>query len=131
VRIDAGAVNQLLHSSSGVVVREMVKRGKKVETLAKRLCPVDHGRLRSDIHLDVVTRGSVTGVRIGSSLDYALYVHEGTGIYGPRGRPILPKSGRFLVFTPRGGSKIVFAKSVRGTPGKPFLTEALAAARTS
>ncbi len=47
------------------------------------------------------------------------WVNDGTGIYGPRHARITPKRAKFLRFKYRGD--IVFAKSVKGQPGKHFV----------
>lgn len=67
-------------------------------------------------------------------LEYGLYVHEGTGVYGPKGQPIRPKRGRFLVFEARnarttapGRGNLVFAREVRGQRPQRFLLESLQA----
>lgn len=52
------------------------------------------------------------------------WVNDGTGIYGPRHARITPKSARYLHFNYRG--KEVFAKSVRGQPGKHFIERSVA-----
>jgi len=59
------------------------------------------------------------GYRVGTNLAYARMVQEGTGIYGPSGEPITPKTGKYLVFTANG--RTYFMRSVRGAPGRPFL----------
>ena len=46
----------------------------------------------------------------------------GTGIHGPKGRKIVPKKGKFLVFEGKDG--LVFARSVEGMKPQPFLRPA-------
>ena len=53
---------------------------------------------------------------------YALYVHEGTGIYGPKGKRIQPVRAKALMFFIDG--QPVFRKSVKGMKGRPFLKQA-------
>lgn len=53
---------------------------------------------------------------------YALYVHEGTGIYGPKGKRIRPVRAKALMFMIDG--QPVFRKSVKGMKGRPFLKQA-------
>ena len=69
-----------------------------------------------------------------SPLPYAEYVHEGTGIYGPKGTPIVPVTKKALKFKwdgPGGAVRskdkrgYVFAKSVKGQKANPFLARAL------
>ena len=56
-----------------------------VEAQAKQNCPVDMGQLRASITSETeITEEAVVG-RIGSNLDYAPYVHQGTGIYAKDG----------------------------------------------
>ncbi len=56
-----------------------------VEEEAKGGCPVDTGILRASITSSVeVSETEITG-RIGSNLEYAPYVHNGTGIYAKDG----------------------------------------------
>lgn len=66
------------------------------------------------------------GVRVGSNLrtpdgrfNIGRLMQEGTGIYGPRGRKIEAKPGRRLAFRVNGG--MIFARSVKGSPARPFM----------
>lgn len=58
------------------------------------------------------------------------WIERGTGIYGPRRRPIRPKKGEFLVFrVPRAGGRredgdLVFARQVRGRPATQTMERA-------
>ena len=107
-----------------VHLKGMLVIGRRIERIAKELCPVDTGRLRSSIAARVEVEGGKPLVIVGTNVEYAIYVHEGTGIYGPRGRPIEPVNAKVLAWTPRGGST-VFARSVKGMKGRPFLEEAM------
>jgi phage gpG-like protein len=124
-QIKPNVVQALLTSPTGGVTRDILRRGLKVQMQAKMLCPVDTGRLRSSITLRVLA----DRVTVGTNVTYGLYVHEGTGVYGHRHAPIYPVRSRYLVFTPKGETQPVFARSVRGMPARPFLREALRAAR--
>ena len=56
-----------------------------VERKAKINCPVDMGPLRASIFSQVdLEEGKIIG-RVGSNLEYAPYVHQGTGIYAVNG----------------------------------------------
>jgi len=124
-QIHHNVVQTILVSPNGAVMRDMLRRGLRVQARAKQLVRVDTGRLRSSITVQMLP-GRVI---IGTNVSYAIYVHEGTGIYGPRKRPIHPVNGRYLVWTPRGATRPVFAREVRGSPPNPFLRDALWAAR--
>jgi hypothetical protein len=126
IRVNQAALQHMLRNPKGQVARGILKIGKKVERKAKRLTPVDHGVLRNSITTELIIRKGPVA-RIGTKVKYALYVHEGTGIYGPKAKPITPKHGKVLVFTSRKTNKLVFARSVKGMKGTPYLRNALIA----
>lgn len=67
------------------VAKNMGKACLVVERDAKINCPVDQGPLRASISHDVnFNANEITGT-IFSSLEYAPYVHQGTGIYAVDG----------------------------------------------
>lgn len=126
IHVNQATVQKMLRNPKGQVARGILKLGKKVERKAKRLVPVDHGILRNSINTElIIRRGPVA--RIGTNVKYALYVHEGTGIHGPKGVPITPKHGKVLVFTAKKTNQLVFARSVKGMKGTPYLRNALIA----
>lgn len=114
--------------------------GREIANHARRQCPVSEGRLRSSItHLVTANPGGGVTVRVGSPLQYARYRHEGTGLFGPHHTRIVPVTAKALKFKPnitgplrnnggrdrRGGRQFIFVRSVKGSPGYPFLTLAL------
>ena len=125
LRINPDALREITSGPQGPLYRYLVQKAALVETEAKRRCPVDTGRLRSSIHTEMFTDDGQVIARIGTNVGYARYIEEGTGIYGPRGRPIRPVRAQFLSWVPRGQSKRVFAREVRGVPPRPFLMPAL------
>lgn len=60
----------------GAVAAALEEIGLVAEGHAKRLCPVDTGRLRGSI--THVTRPSENAVYIGTNVEYAPYVENGT-----------------------------------------------------
>lgn len=136
-RLDMQAIRQLVTSPRGGVVRDLLRRGLLVETQAKRNLGglggpkrIDTGRLRASINTQLVTKNGEPAVLIGTNVRYARWVHDGTGIYGPRGRRITPKSHKRLRFRPTGSRKYVYATSVAGMRPNPFMKNALRAARS-
>jgi phage gpG-like protein len=77
----------------------------------------DTGRLRSSWHRKRVDR---RGFTIAAGVAYARYHQRGTGIYGPRKRPITPKTKKALAFSVRGGGRHV-VRSVRGSPARRMI----------
>lgn len=125
VRLDERVITQSLRTTGGPVGRGLFGVATRVEARAKRKAPVNTGRLRSSIKKRVVNRGGEVQAIVSADVKYAAFVHEGTGIYGPRRRRITPRAGAFLVFTPKGTSDVVFARTVAGIRPNPFLADAL------
>ena len=132
-QLNAAALRQLVTSPTGGLARDLMRRGLMVETQAKRNLNgglsgprrIDTGRLRSSIVTVPVRRDGELAVLIGTNVFYARYVHDGTGLYGPKHRPIRPVRAKLLRFKPRGKSRYVFAKEVKGMIRNQFLLDAL------
>ena len=87
IKLDERALHDLLKSTSGPVGQHLFRGGKAVEAAAKRRAPVDTGRLRSSIGTSLVEGADGVEVRVGTDVEYAPYVHDGTRYF--RGRPFL------------------------------------------
>lgn len=129
---DATEMYRQLQGPNSGVARDLLKRGVRVQAMARKRAPAKTGRLRTSIELATQNR-VVLGVNtfaiiIGSNLDWAAWVHNGTGIYGPHRARITPTGGKILVFIGRRG-RYVHVESVAGQRPKPFLKQALRAAR--
>lgn len=85
-----------------------------------REAPTDHGRLAGSFQIE---QGSGREWRIYSNVEYALFVHEGTGIHGPTGHKIVPRTASKLVFEWRG--KTWFLGSVAGQKPNPYADRAI------
>lgn len=85
----------------------------KLQGTAKQLAPVDRGTLSSSILIQPlrVSKSAVEG-EVSTELDYARYMEEGTGIYGPKGTPIRPRTKKVLAWKTDGTWH--FARQVRG-----------------
>lgn len=121
----------------GGVARDLMRRGLRVESAAKRnlgTSPrrIDTGHLRASITTQLVSGGGRLSVRVGTAVRYAVFVHEGTGIYGPRGTLIKPKSKQVLRWRARKGrgkGGYTYSRWSRGMRPNPFLRKALRAAK--
>jgi HK97 gp10 family phage protein len=87
LKFHEGELALLLKSEGGPTGRFMATLAAKVETAAKARCPVKTGRLRSSINHRVETSGKGIVAIIGTNVEYAIYVHEGTRYM--TGRPFL------------------------------------------
>lgn len=142
-KLDLSVLQYMFYSPNGALAKDMIKRGARVVNQAKRNISgiggsgpkrVDTGHLRSSIKQQLVIRPEGASVRVGTNVRYARWVHDGTGIYGPRREVIKPKRARVLVFRSlTHGQKsgkfrgFVVTKSVKGMRPNPFLRDALPA----
>lgn len=137
-KLNTAQVNYILHSPAGPAARDLIKRGIRVQSRARRNLGgttgsgprrIDTGLLRASIHTNLLTGGPFLVMRVGSGQYYALWVHDGTGIYGPRATPIKPKTAKYLKFKwKKMGNKTFYFKSVKGMKANPYLKDALPAA---
>jgi hypothetical protein len=137
-KINKAALEKLLTSPQGPVAKQLLIRGIRVQSQARRNLGgstgtgprrIDTGRLRSSIGVELRTGRRGLSVRVGTNVEYAFWVHDGTGLYGPRHRWIKPVTRRYLRFRPKGGQRWVYAQKVRGMKANPFLEKALQAAK--
>ncbi len=95
--------------------------GKEMESKAKAKAPwTDRtGNTRRAIHGggERTAGGAIIYLAHGSLV--GTYLEEGTGIYGPHGKPIVPVRSKALRFTVGGGQ--IFAKQVKGMPKQPII----------
>lgn len=94
------------------IVEGLEKVGQIIENQAKEFSPVDDGTLRASITSKVVNDDTAI---IGTNVEYAPYVHEGTGIYAEDGRSTpwvyMNAEGKFIM--------------TYGQPPNPFLQDAI------
>lgn len=127
VQLSEAQIRQITTQPGGPVWDAMLKATGITRDRAKLDLTVNNlvnrGTLRNSIESKVEARGDQIVGTIGSDLNYAGYVHEGTQ------GPILPQRARVLRFRPTGASAFVFASSVQGTreTGRysPYLRKAL------
>jgi hypothetical protein len=114
------------HDAEAIRATEPAVRAivRAVERAAKARCPKVTGRLANDITGRVVHRAGRPIGQIGSRLDYAGFVHNGTGIHGPRRQRIQAKPGRYFAFRGRDG-RMVYVTSHQGQRPQPFLVAAV------
>lgn len=143
VSVNRRGIEQVLHGEGpGGHVHNYVRRlGREGARYARAHAPRVSGRLRAGIDHTLIKDGprvvhisfGVYGVRYGS------WVNDGTGVFGPRGTPIVPRNGRYLAFTANGRKagptrsgrlrprlqRKVVVRSVLGQVGQQFLQKGL------
>lgn len=80
-RVHPGVIAQIGRSDG--LRQDMFRRGVRVQTAARRRLGsnprrIDTGRLRSSIAVSMVIDSGVWVARVGTDVDYAIFVHEGT-----------------------------------------------------
>jgi Bacteriophage HK97-gp10, putative tail-component len=125
--------------------KDLLRRGLKVQAKARVLLGgtgsshpkrVRTGQLRSSVQVQLRKTNRHSVVRIGTGVKHGRFVHDGTGLYGPRRRKITPKRAKVLVFSStKYGAKRgkfrgkVVVRSVKGMRPNKFLKDALLAAK--
>lgn len=87
VVLDERGLDQLFAGSDSAVGKFVAKKVVQVNRGAKRLAPVDTGRLRSSITYEIGQEGTVIVGRVGTNVHYAPYLELGTRRM--RARPFL------------------------------------------
>lgn len=135
-RVNQRRLQQLLRGPNGAVATDLLRRGARVVNRAKLLLTgrgsrhparVDTGRLRSDVGVRLIYVRRSPVARVGTGIRYSIWIHDGTGIYGPRRTRIVPRTKRALSFRVAGGGRVT-VRSVRGIRPNNFLSAALEAA---
>lgn len=112
----------ILQRKDGPVGRELERRRPQIESRARAEAPKRTGELARSVWSEVA-EGPLRLV-LGASADHAIFVHEGTGLWGPRRAPIVAKPGKVFVFQGRDG-KTVFTRRIRGQRPNRFLLRAV------
>lgn len=87
IRFNEDGLRELLQSENGPVAKDLARRANKVTNQAKRLCPVDTGRLRSSITMVLESDSDGLYAVVGTNVDYAEFVEFGTSTQ--RAQPFL------------------------------------------
>jgi phage gpG-like protein len=133
LKLDQSAINKAMTGRGGPVWQAALRAGGYVRDQAKLDLTnnglVNTGKLRNSIESQVSAKGTQVVATVGTDVEYARFVHDGTK------SPIVPRRARALRFKPKGSSVFVFAAKVRGTKEtgrySPFMTNALKKLKTS
>jgi hypothetical protein len=132
--------------------RALLDMGQMARGIARKTARRRTGRLRNSIKRSgIMPSRTAKTVRVKVYTDIepaarAVWEEEGTGIYGPRKRPITPKKAKVLAWVATGGGRtnlaglakrakmggkrsrgsggMIFARSVKGMPGTHFMRTA-------
>lgn len=87
-----------------------------VESVAKENCPKKTGNLMQSIRSEAVLEGDTAQGAVGTNVEYAVYVHEGTGMYSRTG---MGRAGKWRYRDTAGQWH-----TTSGSPPNPFLENA-------
>lgn len=130
-------LDYVINNPKGPIVANLARRAIRVRAQAQRNLSggptgprrIRTGRLKNSIQISLRRWRGRPAFRISTSLYYAKWVHDGTGLYGPRKALIYPKTKKVLRWKTSGG--YVYARYTRGMRPNHFLAAALAAGHTS
>jgi len=86
----------------------------KIQSNARELAPHRTGALQRSIQTQVDYPVGTVSVEE----KYGQWIESGTGIYGPTGQRIQPKSAKVLAW--QGATGMMFARSIKGMKPRPF-----------
>lgn len=109
-----------MHTLGQAIAEDIVGEAKAKASWIDRT-----GNTRAAIHGGVDGVGDNFTIYVAHGSEVGVYHELGTGIYGPKGRPITPVKAKMLHFKVNG--KDVFAKSVKGIKKNPVLMDAVEA----
>ncbi|MCH5586314.1 HK97 gp10 family phage protein [Shimazuella sp. AN120528] len=125
VRVDESELREIARKSAEAVKQAVRLTAVELTGNIRENSPVDHGRLAGSWNMKPT---GALSYKVFTAVQYARFVNDGTGVYGPSGKPIqskkqgkiiTPKSPNgVLVFEING--KMVFAKSVK-QPRSPLV----------
>lgn len=128
IDISTGSVDKAVAKIVGKVLVKIGTTGKaRAQQIIGEELKDRSGKLKSSITFDIERQGDHVQLNLDSVAgNYALYQHEGTGIYGPKKRPIRSPTGGLMRWQDPDTGQWFSAYEVRGTPGKKFLSRAAA-----
>jgi len=99
----------------------LLRAAGAVEAAAVEEAPKATGNLADAIR-KYLSYGEKKAV-VTSTAPYSIFVHRGTGIYGPYKMPVVPTTKKALAF--KIGDKLIIRRSIKGMKPNPFMTRAL------
>jgi HK97 gp10 family phage protein len=112
------ALKRLRENLEAAIEAGLLRAAAAVEARAVEEAPVVRSHLVNSIRKYIQNRRAV----ITPVARYALYVHQGTGIYGPHKTRIVPTTKKALAF--QIGGKWIIRRSVKGQKPNPFMKRA-------
>jgi len=107
-----------------VIQSGLLRVAGAIEAEAVAVVPRRTGNLANSIRKYMTSRNSAM---VTATAPYAVFVHEGTGMYGPEKRPfdIRPKNKKALAFTWQGKKTVVKKVTIQGQRPQKFFEQAV------
>lgn len=123
--VNLETVTKQLNNLSNELADKFVYRcGLQVERKAKDLCPKDTGTLANSIKTEMIGPGEAS---VGTNVGYAVFVHEGTGIYAKDGVITSRPRGSYWIYIKKPNGQYDTYKE--GNPGQSKTYNSLAEAK--
>lgn len=106
-----------------LIMAALRNSASRTQSEQRKRAPHRTGTLQRSILVDI----DYPSAEISVQEKYGIWIEEGTGIYGPTGQPIRPRSKKALAF--KIGGVPVVVKSVKGKRAKPFFKPGYEAAK--
>lgn len=123
--IESAIIAELQSVTRKEVEEKTIKVQDAVKDILKERTKEPSFRLAHSIKTDIDTDEDGTNGLVYSDVPYAVWVEDGTGIYGPRKALIFPKHSPFMQFIPYGMDRKVRAWKVRGQEPKHMFRDGL------
>lgn len=131
LELDTNDFQRLRRALPGKAEKAVAKKGALIERRAVLNAPFDTQDLINSSVLLLTGSGFNRQAEIAFRAKHAIFVHEGTGIFGPKGRPIeiTPVNAQAL-FWP-GAAHPVKRVVIKGMEPRPFLRDAFEEEQTA
>lgn len=124
INVDKNKIGNLSEKMPEIQRKGLQLTGQGMLRELKLTSPVDHGLLRSWFF----ARMGADEIDIKTPANYAKFVNDGTGIYGPFGTPIIhPVIGKKFAFQVNG--QMVYTRMIKGQKGQKFVERSIDATK--
>jgi HK97 gp10 family phage protein len=111
-------VQRLKNDLNSGIKAGMINLVAEIEARAVKKTPVKTSNLVNSVTSYITDNGLSATIK--ATAPYAKFVHDGTGIYGPHGKPIVPLKAKALKIPGIG-----YRRSVKGMKPRPFFQLAI------
>lgn len=121
INVDSSKLQNLTEKIPQIRKKGLQYAGQGMIASLQKNSPVDHGVLKGWFFYN----SSDDEIHIRSPAKYVKFVNDGTGVFGPRGTPIIhPSIGKKFAF--QVGGKMIYTNVIQGQRGQHFVEKSIA-----